>query len=36
MPGKTGEFTVVADGATLWDKSQSGRFPEHQEIVSKL
>jgi len=27
---------VVADGAKLWDKYDSGRFPEHDEILAKL
>lgn len=36
VPGGSGEFTVVADGDKLWDKYESGRFPEHDEILSKL
>jgi selT/selW/selH-like putative selenoprotein len=36
VPGGTGEFTVLVDGNTLWDKSQTGRFPEHAEIIGKL
>lgn len=35
-PGGRGEFTVLADGRKLWDKSQTNRFPEHQEIMSQL
>jgi len=36
VPGGTGEFTVLADGNKLWDKFETGRFPEHSEIISKL
>jgi len=36
VPGGTGEFTVLVDGAKLWDKYESGRFPEHDEILAKL
>jgi predicted Rdx family selenoprotein len=36
VAGRTGEFTVLADGKTLWDKHARGRFPEEAEIVEKL
>ncbi len=35
-PGGRGEFSVLADGKVLWDKSQTHRFPEHAEILSQL
>jgi predicted Rdx family selenoprotein len=36
VPGKTGEFTVLADGAKLWDKFESKRFPDADEITNQL
>ena len=36
IPGGRGDFLVIADGVTLWDKRKSGVFPENDEIVSKL
>ena len=36
LPGKTGEFTVVVDGRPIWDKFDTGRFPEPHEIISQL
>jgi len=36
VPGATGEFTVIAGGNKLWDKFETGRFPEHGEIIAKL
>ncbi|MSP23898.1 MAG: hypothetical protein EXR75_01795 [Myxococcales bacterium] len=35
-PGGKGEFTVLADGKKLWDKHETGRFPEDAEILSQL
>ena len=35
-PGGRGEFTVLADGVKLWDKHVKGRFPEADEILSRL
>jgi selT/selW/selH-like putative selenoprotein len=35
-PGSTGQFDVVADGRLLFSKHAEGRFPEHDEILSKL
>jgi len=36
VSGKTGEFTVWADGKKLWDKGSTGRFPEDDEILTQL
>lgn len=36
IPGGGGEFTVTADGKKLWDKHESHRFPEHDEILKQL
>lgn len=35
-PGGKGEFTVLAGGKTLWDKHQTGRFPQDNEVLSQL
>jgi selT/selW/selH-like putative selenoprotein len=36
IPGGRGDFLVKADGAEIWNKRQSGRFPEPAEILEKL
>ena len=36
VSGKTGEFSVHADGRVVWNKFETGRFPEHDEIHSRL
>ncbi|HHH10654.1 MAG TPA: hypothetical protein ENK23_01070 [Sorangium sp.] len=37
LSGKRGEFSVVnAAGDKLWDKFETGRFPEHAEVLSQL
>jgi selT/selW/selH-like putative selenoprotein len=36
VPGGVGEFTVLVNGAKLWDKHERGRFPEEKEILSTL
>ena len=36
MSGGRGEFSVLVDGASLWDKFKTGRFPEHDEILEHL
>jgi selT/selW/selH-like putative selenoprotein len=36
MPGAGGQFDVLADGALLFSKKQVGRFPEDDEILSRL
>ena len=36
-PGGRGDFIVIADGNTLWDKRRMGdEFPEHDAILAKL
>ena len=34
--GGNGIFDVRADGALLFSKHESGRFPEHEEVLSQL
>jgi predicted Rdx family selenoprotein len=34
--GDTGEFTVWSDGDLLFSKKATGRFPEDDEILSRL
>jgi predicted Rdx family selenoprotein len=34
--GDRSQFDVVLDGAVLFSKQREGRFPEHDEILSKL
>jgi predicted Rdx family selenoprotein len=36
IPGGRGDFLVVADGVTIWDKRKSGDFPTNEAIVAKL
>ncbi len=36
VSGKTGEFSVHVDGRVVWNKFETGRFPEHEEIHSRL
>lgn len=36
IPGGRGDFLVKVDGAEIWNKRESGRFPEHDEILGKL
>ena len=36
VSGKTGEFSVHADGRVVWNKFETGRFPEHDEILSAV
>lgn len=36
VPGGKGDFIVVADGKSLWNKREAGRFPETGEIVPHL
>jgi selT/selW/selH-like putative selenoprotein len=35
-PGGRGQFDVIADGQLLWSKHERGRFPEDDEILSRL
>jgi len=36
LPGGKGQFDVIRDGATIFSKRESGRFPEHGEILAAL
>jgi selT/selW/selH-like putative selenoprotein len=35
-PGGKGQFDVVADGALVFSKHETGRFPEDGEILEAL
>jgi selenoprotein W-related protein len=35
-PGANGQFDVLVDGELVWSKRESGRFPEDDEILSRL
>jgi len=34
--GTDGVFDVVADGALVFSKHETGRFPSHAEIIAAL
>ncbi len=34
--GDNGIFDVERDGRRIYSKKETGRFPEHEEIVAKL
>jgi hypothetical protein len=34
--GQTSQFDVIRDGELIYSKQESGRFPEHDEILSAL
>jgi selT/selW/selH-like putative selenoprotein len=36
IPGSKGKFDVIRDGELVFSKHESGRFPEHDEIVALL
>jgi selenoprotein W-related protein len=36
IPGGKGQFDVVRDGALVFSKHETGRFPEHDEILAAL
>jgi selT/selW/selH-like putative selenoprotein len=36
IAGSKGQFDVLSDGALVFSKQQSGRFPEHDEIFTAL
>jgi selT/selW/selH-like putative selenoprotein len=36
IKGERGEFEVVVDGDLVFSKKETGRFPEHQEILEKI
>jgi selT/selW/selH-like putative selenoprotein len=36
IPGGKGQFDVMRDGVMVFSKQESGRFPEHDEILAAL
>jgi selT/selW/selH-like putative selenoprotein len=36
IAGGGGIFDVIADGNIVYSKFETGRFPEHEEIIEKL
>jgi selT/selW/selH-like putative selenoprotein len=36
VPGATGQFDVIADGALVFSKAETGRFPEEGEVLRLL
>ncbi len=36
IEGSGGVFEVTADGELIFSKKQTGRFPEHDEVLDKL
>ena len=36
IEGGGGVFDVVADGRLIFSKQQTGRFPDHEEVLTKL
>jgi selT/selW/selH-like putative selenoprotein len=36
IPGGKGQFDVMRDGELVFSKQESGRFPEHDEILTAL
>jgi selT/selW/selH-like putative selenoprotein len=34
--GGSGDFIVTVDGNVLFSKAETGRFPEHEEILSQM
>jgi selT/selW/selH-like putative selenoprotein len=36
IPGGKGQFDVIRDGERVFSKHETGRFPEHSEIVAAL
>lgn len=36
MPGGGGEFEITVDGKLVYSKKQTGRFPEHEEVMALL
>jgi selT/selW/selH-like putative selenoprotein len=36
IPGAKGQFDVIRDGELVFSKQESGRFPEHEEIIESL
>jgi selT/selW/selH-like putative selenoprotein len=35
-PGGRGQFDVLVDGDLVFSKQSQGRFPEHEEILTRL
>lgn len=36
IEGAGGIFDVHVDGTQVWNKQDVGRFPEHDEIITKI
>jgi predicted Rdx family selenoprotein len=36
VKGDKGVFNVVANASVIFSKDETGRFPEHQEIIDAL
>ncbi|MAI81035.1 MAG: hypothetical protein CL917_18995 [Deltaproteobacteria bacterium] len=36
IKGGSGVFDVRVDGRLIYSKSETGRFPEHEEVLKKL
>jgi selT/selW/selH-like putative selenoprotein len=36
IPGGKGQFDVLRDGELVFSKHETGRFPEHEEILRAL
>jgi len=36
IEGKNGIFDVVADGSMVFSKHDTGRFPDHDEVIDAL
>lgn len=36
IPGGGGVFDVVVDGTRVYSKQETGRFPEHHEIIHAI
>jgi selT/selW/selH-like putative selenoprotein len=36
VPGRTGQFDVLANGELVFSKAESGRFPEESEVLGLL
>jgi selT/selW/selH-like putative selenoprotein len=36
IPGGKGQFDVLRDGELVFSKKETGRFPEHGEILAAL
>jgi predicted Rdx family selenoprotein len=36
IPGRGGQFDVLADGEIVYSKQRAGRFPEVAEVIAAL